>query len=81
MSARFFLPALLGMIALAASVEGRPGGCHRDTVLQRLVFRAPIAVTYSPPSTRRSQRLFWKFMDEAPDAHCEVYDAPQSQPR
>jgi hypothetical protein len=39
-----------------------------------LVLRARIAVTYSLPSTRRSQRFFWRFMDEAPDAHRELLD-------
>ena len=37
-------------------------------------FPGPNCVTYSPPSTRRSQRLFWKLMDEAPDAHRELLE-------
>ncbi len=40
----------------------------------QLVLQGHIAVRYSPPSTPRAQRLFWKLMDEAPDAHRELLD-------
>ncbi len=53
-----------------AGIEGQ------DIVVteEGLVLRAVIAVTYSPQSTPRSQRLFWKLMDEAPDARRELLD-------
>ena len=52
----------------------RWGSLENGPSAYSLVFLARIAVTYSPPSTRRSQRLFWKLMDEAPDAHREQLD-------
>ena len=57
MSARFFLPALLGTIALAASVEGRLGDAIAGYRSQRLVLRAGITATYSPQRPRRALRF------------------------
>ncbi len=53
-----------GKAAIAARLSPAlsPSYCRG---MQPPVLRARIAVTYSPPSTRRSQRLFWKLMDEA----------------
>ncbi len=68
---------LLAILAFQPAVQD-DGYLYKITLLRAApghlldvidAYWARIAVMYSPPSTRRSQRLFWKLMDEAPDAH------------